>query len=739
MTVDALISRQIPALFNGISQQNPTLRQASQAEAQVNMYGTVMDGLRKRPPSEHVAEVTSDDITTAFIHTINRDVDERYIVVITDGDLNVYNADTGEEETVNFPSSGGSDYLDIVGGGDANASFSVDTIADYSFIVNRTVVTALQAAPATTPVDYDYFEAPANWKNKQAKRYYNSRGDTAITGTVNTFSDLPHADDPAPPNNGDLYKVVGYDENNFGGYFVVRDAGVWKETYGYGANYGFDEKTLPHALVRTEGGEFDFVPFAYTVRQVGDGDTNPAPTFIGRTINGVFYWKNRLGFITDENVVFSTAGDYGNFWRNTMTTLLDSDVVDVALTTNQVNILNYALPFNQTMMLFSDQGQFSLNIRDILTPTSISIDQATSYEMDADVKPVKLGSEIYFISQSGSFSRMREYFVHSETLNTDAADVTAHCQRYVPSSITKLAGNSVEDVVFAISNKTGEKNRIYVYKFFWTGDEKVQSAWSYWEMGTDDIILSIDTIEDELFVVIKRSDGTFLEKIDIDVNAVTLALDWNILLDRRYEIQVEDMDYSAGNDETTITFPFTITESADMKVILTAGEGNEGKLMDPTAYAFPGGAPTTMIVPGDITATEPVGGVNYESSYEFSEQFVFDSLGQADTTGRLQMRTFTVNYRDTGFFSTSVYPYGSDFSGDEEDVVPAALDAFTGRTLGEASLITGEAAFHTGTYQFYIDGNSRDIVVQLHNNTHLPSQITSVEWEAFWTKRSKGV
>ena len=736
---DALISRQIPALFNGVSQQNPTLRQASQGEAQVNMYGTVMDGLRKRPPSAHVATVTSSDISSAFIHAINRDVSERYIVVITDGDLKVYDAITGAEETVNFPSSGGKTYLNIVGGGDANASFSISTIADYSFIVNKTVVAVLQDAPATTPVDYNYFEQPDNWGKKKAKKFYNARGDTALTGKVNTFSDLPHADDPAPPNNGDLYEVIGYDENNFGGYFVVRSEGVWKETYGPASNYGMNEKTLPHALVRTSGGAFDFVPFAWTVRQFGDAETNPAPTFIDRTINGVFYWKNRLGFITDENVVFSTAGDYGNFWRNTLTTLLDSDVVDVALTTNEISILTYALPFNETMMLFSDQGQFSLNVRDILTPTSISIDRATAYEMDKDVKPVALGSEIYFVSSSGAYSRLREYFVHGETLNTDAADVTAHVQRYVPSDISKLAGNSVEDVIFAISSKTGERNRIYVYKFFWSGDQKVQSAWSYWQMGDDDIILSVDTIADELYVVVKRSDGTFLEKIDIDVNAVTLDLGWDILLDRRYEIQVGDMAYSGGNDETTITFPWTITESADMKVILTSGAGDVGKLMDPAAYTFPGGAPTTMIVPGDITASVPVGGVNYDASYTFSEQFVFDSQGSADTTGRLQMRTFTVNYKDTGFFSTKVYPYGSDFSADEEDVVPAGLDAFTGRTLGEASLITGEAAFHTGTYQFYIDGNSRDIVVELHNTSHLPSQITSVEWEGFWTKRSKGV
>jgi len=436
--------------------------------------------------------------------------------------------------------------------------------------------------------------------------------------------------------------------------------------------------------------------------------------------------------------VFSGAGDYGNFWRNTLTTLLDSDVIDVALTTNQVSILKYALPFNQTMMLFADQGQFSLNVRDVLTPTSPSLYKATSYEMDADVKPIALGSEVYFVSQSGDFSRLREYFVHGETLNTDAADVTAHVQRYVPSGITKLAGNAIEDVVFAISSKAGYENRIYVYKFFWSGDQKVQSAWSYWEMGTSDVILSISAIENDLYAIVKRSDATYLEKIDIDINATTLALGWDVMLDRRYEVEVADMAYSAGNDETTITLPYEITEDLDMKVILTSGTGDVGQLVDPANYQFPPGNTSTMIVDGDIPASVPVAGVNYDSSYLFSEQFMFGPNGDADTTGRLQLRTFTVNYKDSGFFSTTVYPYGLDFAADVEDVVPASLDAFTGRTLGEASLITGEAAFHTGTYQFYIDGNSRDVVVEINNDSHLPGQFTSVEWEGLFTKRTRG-
>jgi hypothetical protein len=732
---DSLVSRHIPALFNGVSQQNPTLRQAAQGEAQVNMYGTVQDGLRKRPPMQHIALVTTADWSTAFVHAINRDVSERYIVVVTDGDLKVFDAIDGTEETVNFPVGKG--YLTIVGGGNAEDSFAIDSIADYSFIVNKTVVTAEATSGATQDPNYSSWYHPSVWGPQVAARYYAQYGAGSLTGTVNTFSDLPKASDPSPPSEGHIYKVVGYDESNFGGYYVRRTGGVWTEHYGPSANKKMNESTLPHALVRESNGTFTFTPFAYTARQVGDADTNPTPTFIGRTINGVFYWKNRLGFITDENVVFSTAGDYGNFFRNTMTTLLDTDVVDVSLTTNKVSILKYAVPFNQTMMLFADQSQFSLNVRDILTPTSVSIDETTSYEMDDSVRPVHIGSEVYFVSKSGSFSRLREYFVNDTSLSTEAADVSAHVPRYIPSGIFKMTVSDTEDALFAVSDATGHKNRIYNYKRFWSGDEKIQSAWSYWELGTSDVILSIDAIEDTLYALVKRSDGTFLEKSELDVNADTLSLGFDILLDRRYEVQPGDMTYSAGNDETTITLPFQHLDDAAVRIVLTSGTGEVGRLKDTTNYTFP--LATKVVVPGDITGNAPVYGEAYEALFEFSEQFIQDRAGNADTTGRLQLRTFAVTYQNSGFFSTKVWPYGDSFAADTEVIIPAALDAFTGRMLGEAELVASEPAFHTGSYQFYIDGTSTDVKIQLLNDSHLQSTFTSVEWEGYYSKRSRGV
>lgn len=726
-----LVSRQIPALFNGVSQQPATLRLPSQAEEQINCYGTVADGLRKRPPFEHVAQMTTDDISSAFIHTINRDVSERYVVVVTDGGLQVFDALTGDEKTVNTAIT--TNYLDVVGGGSAKDSFALVTIADYTFLVNKTVTVATKAAPTADPPNYADWYYPPSWGDIPPVGYYWNYGSSyTYRGVKQTFSDLPKT-----ASSNDVWKVAGYDEDNFGAYYVIRTNGVWEETYGPTTDddITLDEATMPHALVRESDGTFTLTQFAWSPRKVGDDDTNPPPTFVGKTLQDVFYYKNRLGFVCDENVIFSGASDFGNFWRNTVVDLLDSDVVDVAVSSAKVSLLKYAVPFNSGLMLFADQTQFALNVDQLLTPTSVSIDTVTNFEMSTAVRPVGVGRDVYFVTETGNYSRVREYYVQENDNSSDAADITAHIPRYLPKQIFRLAGNANEDVLFAVSNATGEKNRVYVYKFFWNEDGKVQSAWNYWEMDDNGEILSIDILENELFALVKRGDGTYLERADVQDGATTGNTDYQILLDR---LSVDTTpSYLSGTDKTRVALDYPVVsaqEKAAFRIVRGTGHDTEVSLVDPSTYVWIDNS--TVELPGDETDGDLVYGYSYEMRFTFSEQFMMNG-DKAITTGRLMLRTFVLYFTDTAFFKTEVAPYGNDPL--VEEVVPSALSSFTGKTLGEASLIVGSPVFHTGEYAFQIYGDSSVASVSLVNDSHVQSKFQSAEWEGFYHNRARSV
>lgn len=146
----SLSTRVIPSLLNGVSRQPAILRSQDQTDDEVNTWGDFARGLGRRPPTVHIADLDVDNIEDAFIHYINRDREERYIVIIADGGIRVFDATTGEEKTVTTPY--GADYL--VGGAGA---FKAVTVADYTFIVNSSIAPELGAVGDDHAAPPDYY------------------------------------------------------------------------------------------------------------------------------------------------------------------------------------------------------------------------------------------------------------------------------------------------------------------------------------------------------------------------------------------------------------------------------------------------------------------------------------------------------------------------------------------------------------------------------------------------------
>lgn len=129
----SLVTQKIANFLGGISQRPPTQRLPTQAEEQLNGLSSLSRGVMKRPPSKYVGTLTSE-VTgwdNAFIHVINRDEDERYHVVVANGDVKVFDAVQGVEVPVIAPE--GTDYLEDTTG----KGFRAVTVGDTTFIVNR--------------------------------------------------------------------------------------------------------------------------------------------------------------------------------------------------------------------------------------------------------------------------------------------------------------------------------------------------------------------------------------------------------------------------------------------------------------------------------------------------------------------------------------------------------------------------------------------------------------------------
>lgn len=100
-----LVSQRIDHLLNGVSQRPQELRQSSQAEAQVNALSHPAHGLVKRPGTQHIAQLIAGtgSYPNVGLHTIDRDVNERYYLVMYDGGIRLFDALTGTEQSIAYP------------------------------------------------------------------------------------------------------------------------------------------------------------------------------------------------------------------------------------------------------------------------------------------------------------------------------------------------------------------------------------------------------------------------------------------------------------------------------------------------------------------------------------------------------------------------------------------------------------------------------------------------------------
>lgn len=685
----ALVSRPIPSLLNGVSQQPPSLRRASQCEQLINGYPSLADALTKRPPSRHLASPSASAWGSVYTQTLNFGGSDRFILVLQDGDLKVYDT-AGTLQTLVFTAA--KTYLNV---NNPITDFSAVTIEDVTYITNKTILTGMTAATASG----------------------------TYKGTKQTFADVVAVASPAV---NDVWKIVGDDSVVLTGYYVKYDGSTWTECANPGVDTTFDPLTMPHKLTWNGATTFTFEVETWGVRNAGSLTSLPEPNFVGRAIRDIFFHRNRLGTLAGEYCIMSRAGpDYQNWWSQSATGPLDNDPLDLRAANIKVSTLNTAVPFNKQLLMLSDNTQFVMGTApgQLLTPNSASIDVATSYAANSVAHPVNVGNTVYFPSENTLFSSLREYYVadDQDVANT-AEDVTAHIPSYIPAGVFKMALAENDDVLFMVT--TGDRTRIYVYKYFWFNNEKVQNAWSYWQFDAGDTILSIDVFGSTLYALIERADGVHLEAISLNDDPSLTEMGFVCHLDKRVLLSGT---YDGGSDTTSFTLPYEHAGLTIQVVKSGAWTSSYGAIIpNPTLSST-----HTVTVDGDASTHDCYLGVPYTFRYRFSELFVREGndpdAGNPILNAILHLRTMSVRFSGTGFLRAEVTPRTG---------ATTYLYSFNGMVLGSADLIIGAPQITRGTFRFPVVADSRNVVMDLVNDTHMPSAIVSAEWSGNFTPKA---
>jgi len=388
-------------------------------------------------------------------------------------------------------------------------------------LTNRGIVGAAQSEGSIVRITLAEPDAEGKYDQILSVEASDTFGDTASFGwahKVETLADLPKS-------MGEYFPVVEVGSKKGSTYWLQYKEGIWKEHRSPSVYTQVDAFTMPHIIARKfndveQRFEFYIEQYEWDNRLVGDDDSNKLPSFLtdidtikNTYIKDIFFFRNRLGFITENSIITSEVGEYGNFWRTSTAALLDGDRIDANVESVNAVSMEYAILLEDSVMLFADKAQFRFSGGDILSPASYKIQQELAYDVDTGVRPLFMNDRIFFVADRGNHSAIYEMIIsNSSNQDSQANDLTAHCQTYVDGNIERLTGSAVNNMLFLTSREgytftdgSYSRNTVFVYKYHEEGRQKQQSAWSKWTFDGD--IISGFAISKNFYLMIDRNDA----------------------------------------------------------------------------------------------------------------------------------------------------------------------------------------------------------------------------------------
>jgi len=599
-----------------------------------------------------------------------------------------------------------------------------------------------------------------------------ARGSTLMSGFSNQVTSITEL----PPTSWEGYTVLVAPDGSSdqSAYYLTFNAentttsgafarGVWEEASGWGTRGLLDDNTMPHAFVyyRNANGlvRFTVQPFSgstytdgavsidipgWTSRLAGDEDELPGPSFVGFGINDVVFFKNRLGFVSGENVILSESGAYYNFWQQSALQVVDSDPIDLTAVSNDVAVLNYALQQQDELVLFSNENQFRLYSGDNVTfsPETASVGRISSISMESNVRPEQVGPQVLFPVKEGDFTGFHTFITTDRTVGINlgqTAVITETVPKFIPKNIDSLAVSRTDQYLIALSSD--EPTALYVYQFFWEASggslTNRQNAWHKWTFPNKNIYWC-DFVEGTLFKLVSYNNSGSTEYYLEGINASRPPQSSSnlFLLDRQIsssittDLGAATFTYSAATNKTTVTLPYrTVNESQFAVIKQDSGDASESEKRWIVAASVPAGV-TSFVCDslGDFSDSSWVFGEKYTFTFRPPQIMPYTRTATDNTyignrTGRLQLRYCDIYYNDARYFTVEVTPKHRDTVTYEFD----RRDPLNGNIV-----ISEEEPFEEAKFRAYIQSKNDQVTVELVNDSIDQAKFIALEWTGLY-------
>lgn len=502
------------------------------------------------------------------------------------------------------------------------------------------------------------------------------------------------------------------------GWYAEFDGSIWNESTGFGVETTFDGDTMPHALIRETNGTFSFGPISYDDRTVGDAKSVPTPSFIGKPIENLGLYKNRLAFLSGDGAVFSESGELFNFWQTTARQVLASDPIDTpAGSTASVPTFEAGLAWDKTFLLFASNNQAEVSGgTELFTAETVSTDGASDFAMDLTIPPIRTGNTLVYLSHPHRGSAFNEYKREPDG-SYGSVDITAHIPNYLPSTINWADSSTEASIMVCGSDDT--PNEMYVYKYFFSDGDKLQSSWSKWVHGYPGVqILSGAFFGPDLYLLTLREGKTHLEKIPLREGNYSTEIPHAVHLDARVEVAVGAL--VPGFNYTELTLPYESPPGLHGAAVKATGfPSDHGE-----EFGVITNVGTSVYVTSDLTnGTTVVFGYPMPSTWRPSQVTPRspsrpDAPSQPVTNARVQVKRGQVELGPTRYARVEVTP----------NFAPQEVTTFDPGSVVDDQVI-----------EFDVGAKAEDVTIDFTTDKSGPMEILEFSWEALVHKRSAGL
>jgi hypothetical protein len=540
---------------------------------------------------------------------------------------------------------------------------------------------------------------------------------------------------PSQCKHGMVVEVVNSEaeeDNYYVKFFGNNDKdgeGTWEECAKPGRLIRLKRSTMPVVLIRTadsnfrlselDGSTYTISSTQYSVPQwddaiVGDDVTNPEPSFIGKNINKMLFFRNRFAILADENIVMSRPGDFTNFFAKSAIQLIASDPIDIAASSEYPATLFDGLQTNTGLVLFTKNQQFMLTTdSDVFSPLTAKINSLSSYNFNFATNPISLGTTIGFLDNAGKFSRFFEMAQIQREGEPEIIEQSAVVNRLFEKDLKLISNSRENDVIFFSEEGT---STLYGYRYFDSIRERKLAAWFKWTLtGTIQYHCMQD---DNLYVVVRNNNKDQLLKYSIKMDSNTFALAENrVHLD--HLMSVSGWTYNATTNKSTKAKP-TGLESSNQLVAYDIDAGtNQGRFGKITING------SNLELDGNWSGETFLIGYEFTMEVELPTIYVVRQEGEsfrADSRANTILHRASFAFGPIGLYETTLTRTGRN---DYTEVFEVSL-------ANQYAANTASTTNNNKLYSIPIYDRNTNVTLKVKSTHPTPANILYMTWEGVY-------